>query len=58
MYGIIPLLGILFVGLKLAGIIDWSWWLVTLPLYGGIVVYLAIVAVCLVLAMSGKGKRK
>lgn len=24
-------LGLLFVGLKLIGIIDWSWWYVTLP---------------------------
>lgn len=26
--GVIDLLVILFIGLKLAGIIDWSWWLV------------------------------
>ena len=28
------LLGILFVGLKLTGFIDWSWALVTLPFWG------------------------
>jgi hypothetical protein len=28
------LLGILFIGLKLGGIIWWSWWLVLLPVYG------------------------
>lgn len=28
------LLTVLFVGLKLVGIIAWSWWLVLLPLYG------------------------
>ena len=28
------LLGVLFVGLKLGGIIDWSWWWVTLPFWG------------------------
>ena len=27
------LLALLFIGLKLADIIDWSWWLVLLPLY-------------------------
>ncbi|MAO08105.1 MAG: hypothetical protein CL596_05265 [Alteromonas sp.] len=32
--GIIEILGIAFVILKLMGYIDWSWWLVTLPLYG------------------------
>lgn len=35
------LLGLLFIGLKLTGYIAWSWWLVLLPLYGG----LALVAV-------------
>lgn len=31
------LLTILFIGLKLTNFIDWSWWLVLLPLYGGLV---------------------
>lgn len=26
-------LAVLFIGLKLAGIITWSWWFVTLPLW-------------------------
>lgn len=30
----LTLLGLLFVGLKLGGIIDWSWWYVTLPFWG------------------------
>lgn len=38
------LLGVLFVGLKLTGFIDWSWWWVTAPFWGG----LAIVAVILI----------
>lgn len=40
-------LGILFIGLKLAGIIDWSWWLVLLPLYGPLVAVLALVLLIL-----------
>lgn len=32
---ILGLLGVLFVGLKLGGVIGWSWWYVTLPLWGG-----------------------
>jgi hypothetical protein len=32
--GILGALGILFVGLKLAGFIAWSWWWVTLPFWG------------------------
>ena len=34
------LLGIAFVVLKLTNYINWSWWLVTLPFWGGIVVFL------------------
>jgi len=41
--GVIELLGVLFVGLKLTGYIDWSWWLVTLPFWGGAVLWLLIV---------------
>lgn len=31
----IALLGVVFVVLKLAGVIAWSWWMVTLPFWGG-----------------------
>lgn len=37
----IGLLGVLFVGLKLTGFIDWSWWWVTAPFWGGVAVVLA-----------------
>lgn len=43
--GILGLLGVLFVGLKLGGIITWSWWYVTLPFWGGIALVLSILAV-------------
>jgi hypothetical protein len=29
--GVLPILGIIFVTLKLCGVIDWSWWLVVSP---------------------------
>lgn len=35
---ILGLLGVLFVGLKLTGYIDWSWWWVTAPFWGGLAV--------------------
>jgi hypothetical protein len=44
--GVIGLLGVVFVTLKLTGHIDWSWWLVTLPFWGGI----ALGAIALVIA--------
>lgn len=41
------LLGVLFVGLKLTGYINWSWWWVTLPFWGGLALVLGIVLVTL-----------
>jgi hypothetical protein len=43
--GFLGLLTILFVGLKLANVIAWSWWFVLLPLYGG----LAILAILMII---------
>lgn len=46
------LLTIVFIVLKLTNVIDWSWWLVTSPIWGGIalliigfVIYLIILAI-------------
>ena len=36
------LLGVLFIGLKLAEVITWSWWLVLLPLYGPLLIVFLI----------------
>lgn len=41
--GVFGLLGVLFVGLKLCDVIDWSWWLVTLPFWAGFALGLAII---------------
>ena len=35
-------LGILFITLKLVGVIDWSWWWVTAPIWGGLAVALVL----------------
>ncbi len=43
--GILGLLGVVFVTLKLTGYIDWSWWWVTLPFWGGFALVLAVLAV-------------
>lgn len=42
--GVFGLLGVLFVGLKLGGIIDWSWWYVTLPFWGGLALVFGTIA--------------
>ncbi len=36
----LSLLTVLFIGLKLGGVIHWSWWLVLLPLYGPLLLLL------------------
>lgn len=48
---------LLFLGLKLAGVIDWSWWWVTSPLWLPVAVALVIlVIVILVGVLGGFGK--
>lgn len=49
--GFFGLLTILFVGLKLANVIDWSWRLVLLPLYGpvSLLLCIALFAMCMAL---------
>lgn len=42
--GVFGLLGVAFVVVKLTGFIDWSWWWVTLPFWGGLAFVLAIIA--------------
>lgn len=45
------LLGIVFIVLKLCGVIDWSWWLVTLPLWGGLVIGIVLVLFAFMIGM-------
>lgn len=40
----------LFLALKLMGYIDWSWWLVTAPLWGGIIITFLISFIFLLIA--------
>lgn len=47
--GVLGLLGVVFVTLKLTGVIAWSWLWVTLPFWGG----LAILAVIGIFAVLG-----
>lgn len=38
--GIFTILGVIFIVLKLIGTINWSWWLILLPIYGPICIIL------------------
>lgn len=46
---VITVLGLIFITLKLCHVINWSWWWVLLPFWGG----LAIAAVGFVIVMVG-----
>ena len=50
----LPLLGLLFIALKLTNVITWSWWLVLLPLYGGAAFLLVLLALFAILAIAAK----
>lgn len=50
---ILGLLGVLFVGLKLTGFINWSWW-VTAPFWGGLAVVALIFACIGIVLLAAK----
>ena len=41
------MLGVAFVVLKLVGVINWSWWWVTLPFWGGLAFAVGLLALLL-----------
>lgn len=51
------LMVLLFLGLKLTGNIAWSWWWVTAPLWGPLVVFLVVLFVLLLLAVFTTARR-
>ena len=46
--GVGGLLGVVFVTLKLCGVIAWSWWWVMAPFWGGIAIFVAVFVIILV----------
>lgn len=52
--GILGLLGVAFVILKLCKVIEWSWWYVTMPFWGGLVLVLGILFIILIVKMLSK----
>lgn len=45
--GFLSLLAIVFITLKLCGVIEWSWWWVTAPLWAPFAIVAAVVVICL-----------
>lgn len=58
--GAIGVFGVVFVVLKLTHVIDWSWWYVTAPFWGGLALILvaALIAGLVAMVASGFGRPK
>lgn len=54
--GFFSLLALILITLKLTNYIDWSWWLVLLPAYGGLVIMLILFVIFLILGQKPKFK--
>ena len=52
--GFFGMLGILFIGLRLAGCIDWPWWQVLAPLWGGAILWFLAVIIVVIAALTEK----
>lgn len=48
--GLFGVLAIVFIVLKLVGVIDWSWWYVLLPLWGPAAIVIVILVMVLLVA--------
>ena len=55
--GVLGLLGVAFVVLKLLGVINWSWWWVTLPFWGGLALVFGIIGVFLLISVIQEMRR-
>jgi hypothetical protein len=56
--GFMGALGLLFIGLKLGHVIRWPWWAVTLPLWGGLALFLAGAIVVVLIALVSSSSRR
>jgi len=52
--GLPSLVFIVFLILKLVGTIDWSWWWVTAPLWGGTILALIAIIIGTIIAVKGR----
>lgn len=56
--GFLELLTVVFIVLKLTGVIDWAWWLVLLPVIIAVVLYIAIFILHLVVSCGLRKEMK
>ena len=43
------ILGLIFITLKLCGVINWSWWIVLSPFWGGFAIFIVVTIVVMVI---------
>lgn len=48
----LPLLFLVFLVLKLTGVIAWSWWIITAPLWGGFALVCVLVTLLFIFALA------
>ena len=53
MNGVVGLLGVVFVTLKLIGVIDWSWWWVTAPFWFVFALLFGVMAIAAIAILAG-----
>jgi phosphoglycerol transferase MdoB-like AlkP superfamily enzyme len=53
----LSLLGVAFIILKLCKVINWSWWYVTMPFWGGLVIVLFVFIIVLSVKLIFKRKK-
>lgn len=49
--GLLPILGLIFIILKLVGVITWSWWWVLAPIYIPLAICLIILIITIVVIL-------
>lgn len=48
--GFFGMLAIVFIACKITGFIDWSWWLVLLPIWGPLLLFLVVAFIAYVIS--------
>ena len=57
-FGLINTLGIVFIILKLCGVIDWSWWWVTAPLWIPFAILVILITVIFIIGKISDKRRE
>lgn len=53
---VMSLLGVAFIVLKLCKVINWSWWWITAPFWGGVALVVVILIIAVIIALVNEIK--